>query len=126
MKTPRSRFKALTGLTRTPFGSALLGGLVVGVLGWIAIAAGWVDGDSESGSSAPVAATPLASSGQSGEGGGGTATGSGFVIDRDGNVVTNAHVVEGAEEVEVTLSEDGDSFDAEVVGEDPSTDIAVL
>jgi S1-C subfamily serine protease len=48
------------------------------------------------------------------------------VIDEDGHVVTNAHVVEGAESVQVTLGEDGETFDAEVVGTDPSTDIAVI
>jgi S1-C subfamily serine protease len=60
------------------------------------------------------------------EGGGGTATGSGFVIDDNGHLLTNAHVVEGADEVQVTLGEDEDPIDAEVVGSDPSTDVAVL
>ncbi|HZK51547.1 MAG TPA: hypothetical protein VFD47_08280, partial [Actinomycetota bacterium] len=40
---------------RGPFGSALLGGLVVGLLGWIAIAAGWIDGDDDGGASLAVA-----------------------------------------------------------------------
>jgi S1-C subfamily serine protease len=60
--------------------------------------------------------------------GGGTATGSGFVIDREGHVLTNAHVVDGAEKIEVTLG-DADSsqpFSAQVVGRDPSTDVALL
>jgi S1-C subfamily serine protease len=48
------------------------------------------------------------------------------VIDTDGHLLTNAHVVAGAENVEVTLSEDSDPLDAEVVGRDPSTDVAVL
>jgi S1-C subfamily serine protease len=48
------------------------------------------------------------------------------VIDEDGNIITNAHVVEGADSVSVTLGEDGDAYDAEVLGADPSTDIAVL
>lgn len=52
-------------------------------------------------------------------------TGSGFLYDDQGHIVTNYHVVEGAEEVVVTLS-DGRSFQAEVVGTDPSTDLAVL
>ncbi len=60
------------------------------------------------------------------QGQGGTATGSGFVIDDEGHLLTNAHVVAGAEEVKVTLTEDGDTFDAKVVGRDPSTDVALL
>ena len=51
--------------------------------------------------------------------------GSGVVISADGFVVTNNHVVEGADKVKVTLNS-GDSFDAKVVGTDPSTDIALL
>ena len=56
----------------------------------------------------------------------GTATGSGFVVDEDGNIVTNAHVVAGADSVEVRFDEDGDPVEAEVMGEDTSTDLAVL
>jgi len=56
----------------------------------------------------------------------GTATGSGFLIDDDGHVLTNAHVVQGAQRVEVQFSEDGESQEAEVVGMDPSSDIALL
>ena len=56
----------------------------------------------------------------------GTATGSGFVIDDDGFILTNAHVVEGAEAVRVRFEEDGETVDAEVKGVDPSTDLAVL
>ena len=56
---------------------------------------------------------------------GGQATGSGFVIDDEGHVVTNQHVVDGADQVEVVNAE-GEEFDAEVVGADPSTDIALL
>jgi len=56
----------------------------------------------------------------------GASTGSGFVVDREGTIVTNAHVVEGAESVTVRLDEDGETIDAEVKGRDPSTDLAVL
>lgn len=55
----------------------------------------------------------------------GGATGSGFVIDKEGHIVTNQHVVDGAESVTVRFS-DGTEVDAKVVGTDPSTDIAVL
>lgn len=51
--------------------------------------------------------------------------GSGFIISKDGQIVTNSHVVEGAETVTVKLS-DGRSFDATVIGSDPMTDIALL
>jgi S1-C subfamily serine protease len=54
------------------------------------------------------------------------ASGSGFLIDGDGHLLTNAHVVEGANRVEVQLGEDGESQSAEVIGTDPSSDIAVL
>ena len=53
------------------------------------------------------------------------AQGSGFVIDKDGHVVTNYHVVEGAKKVQVSFS-DEEEMNATVVGTDPSTDIAVL
>src|ERR671915_245974 len=56
----------------------------------------------------------------------GTATGSGFVVDEDGTIITNAHVVDGADEVTVSFEEGGDSIDAEVKGVDPDTDLAVL
>ncbi len=55
----------------------------------------------------------------------GQALGSGFVIDKLGHVITNFHVVEGADEVFVNFS-GNDRMKAEVVGVDPSTDIAVL
>jgi S1-C subfamily serine protease len=54
-----------------------------------------------------------------------TATGSGFLIDEDGHILTNAHVVEGAKNVEVQLG-NGDPQSAEIVGTDPSTDVALL
>lgn len=148
---------------RTPFVSALAGGLVVGLLGWAAIAAGWVEtGDSASGSgatAAPLAAPAAGGSAQgltindiydqsapgvafiSADAGSqgqslnpfglpeqrqGTATGTGFVIDQDGHIVTNAHVVEGADEIEVRLGDGEEVFAGEVLGADASTDIAVI
>ncbi len=154
---------ALGRFARTSFGAGLVGGLVVGMVGLIAITAGWVKSSGDDEGSA-LAATPLpqsaprqvsdegltvnqiyekdspgvvfiraqsaggASSPLDPFGGGGTATGSGFVIDREGHVLTNAHVVDGAQKIEVTLGnvEDSEPVSARVVGEDASTDVALL
>jgi S1-C subfamily serine protease len=51
--------------------------------------------------------------------------GSGFVYDAEGHIVTNDHVVSGAESVSVRFW-DGSTYDATVVGTDPSTDLAVI
>lgn len=51
--------------------------------------------------------------------------GSGFVIDADGHIVTNAHVIDGADEINVTLS-DGRSMPAIVIGADKKLDLALL
>ena len=51
--------------------------------------------------------------------------GSGFIIDRNGTILTNYHVVDGAQKISVTLS-DGKSYDAKVLGKDEKTDIAVI
>jgi S1-C subfamily serine protease len=145
---------------RSPFGSAALGGLIVGLLGWIAIAAGWIAVPEDESASAPALSATVSdtseprggltvneiyddtsagvafiqASGAAGQGlpspfGGAapsqTATGSGFVIDDDGHLMTNAHVVDGADDIQVTLG-DEKTYDAKVVGEDSSTDIAVL
>jgi putative serine protease PepD len=66
-----------------------------------------------------------AGSGFGPDGDGGTAQGSGFVYDRQGHVVTNAHVVDGANTVSVRFS-NGRTYDATVVGTDSSSDLAVL
>jgi S1-C subfamily serine protease len=149
---------------RSPFFSALLGGLVVAVAGLIAIAAGV--GDSGGGSTTTVA-SPLTAPidakeekntnvvnqiykadgngvafiesqlepqeseflnpfGEPEAESGGTATGSGFVIDEEGHILTNNHVIEGASKVEVKLGESEKEYEAEVVGADPGTDIALL
>jgi len=51
--------------------------------------------------------------------------GSGVIVSSDGYILTNNHVVEGADELKVTLADDRD-FMAKVVGTDPKTDVAVL
>jgi S1-C subfamily serine protease len=155
---------ALRRFAGTSFGAGLTGGLVVGIVGLIAIGAGWVKSENGGDEGAALAATPApqpAPREVSGDeltvnqiyrqdspgvvfiraqsapqtpspldpfGGGGSATGSGFVIDRDGHVLTNAHVVEGAERIEVTLGnlDSSEPVSARVVGEDASTDLALL
>ena len=52
-------------------------------------------------------------------------TGSGFIIGSDGRLITNAHVVNGAEKVKVTLK-DGTSYEGKVLGTDAFTDVAVI
>src|SRR5919108_5228260 len=56
----------------------------------------------------------------------GDATGSGFVVDKQGYIITNAHVVQGADSVDVSFDESGTSVRAEVKGVDTSSDLAVL
>jgi len=51
--------------------------------------------------------------------------GSGFVVDKDGLILTNNHVVDGADKITVTLS-DGKTYEAEVLGKDPTFDLAVI
>ncbi len=53
------------------------------------------------------------------------ALGSGFILDRDGYILTNNHVVEGADEVKVKLA-DGKETNAKVIGRDPKTDLALI
>jgi S1-C subfamily serine protease len=149
---------------KSSFGSALLGGVVVAAFGWAAIAAGWIQADSD-GSTTTVAqplAAPVSASEESDDGnlvnqiyrrdgqgvafieaqresqdsselspfgqpeGGGTATGSGFLIDTEGHIITNSHVVAEADKVEVKLGSSDTTYDAEVVGTDPATDVALL
>ncbi len=52
-------------------------------------------------------------------------SGSGFIIDSQGHIMTNNHVVSNADEINVTLN-DGRTFKARVVGADPETDVAVI
>lgn len=58
---------------------------------------------------------------ESGEGG----VGSGVILDEDGNILTNYHVIEGATTL-VVSTDDGASYEAEVVGTDASSDLAVI
>ncbi|MGN6586882.1 MAG: S1C family serine protease, partial [Solirubrobacterales bacterium] len=158
MSEPKSKL-------RSPFFSALFGGLVVAILGLIAIAAGLVNsgGDSTTTVAAPLTA-PISAKEEKGDSNvvnqiyktdgqgvvfiesqlepqesefsnpfgepeqesGGIATGSGFVIDGEGHILTNNHVIEGAEKVTVKLGESETTHQAEVVGTDPGTDIALL
>ena len=146
----------------TPIGSAVIGGLIVGLLGWFAIAVGWIHSGSTSSTTvaapfaAPVSDTKGSAPGNDinsiyqhdgqgvafiqaqlparpvspfdpfGSQGGGTATGSGFVIDSAGHVLTNNHVVAGANKISVQLGDSEQTYDATVVGRDPATDLALL
>ena len=51
--------------------------------------------------------------------------GSGFILDKDGYVVTNNHVIENADEIKVKLA-NGKEYDAELAGRDPNTDLALI
>jgi serine protease Do len=54
-----------------------------------------------------------------------TALGSGFLINKDGHIITNNHVIDGADKISVKLY-DGIEYDAKVVGVDPDTDVALI
>ncbi len=54
-----------------------------------------------------------------------TSLGSGFIIDKDGFILTNNHVVERTDEIRVMLT-NGKEYDAEIVGRDPKTDLALI
>lgn len=66
----------------------------------------------------PFFGTPFSTPGQQ-------ALGSGFVLDKEGHIVTNYHVVQGADKIQVGFSNNA-SYSAKLVGSDPSTDLAVL
>jgi len=66
----------------------------------------------------PFFGTPFSTPGQQ-------ALGSGFVLDKEGHIVTNYHVIQGAQKIQVSFS-NNTSYSAKLVGSDPSTDIAVL
>lgn len=56
----------------------------------------------------------------------GSATGSGFLVDDAGHILTNAHVVDGSDSITVRFGEDGKRLDATLLGSDTSTDVAVI
>jgi serine protease Do len=51
--------------------------------------------------------------------------GTGFIIEKDGHIITNNHVVEGAEKIKVVLKDERE-FNAEIIGRDPHTDLALI
>ena len=53
-------------------------------------------------------------------------SGSGWILDRQGHIVTNYHVIAGSDVISVALSESEDAFPAKIVGSDPQNDIAIL
>jgi S1-C subfamily serine protease len=145
----------MSGLMRTlvSFAAGVASvGLVVGALA----VAGVIDDDAPSARTAPSADAPAAGSttttvtadvsglyrrvspavvfvqANSGRGelpfpgGGRAASGSGFVIDDDGSIVTNEHVVDKASQFRVRFGEDGKPVTAKLVGKDASTDLGVL
>ena len=143
-----------SGSRGSHFLSALLGALVVAlVVAGLALGGVFDSGDGD-GSSAPSGATAdiggsaapapaparsatdvsalyervrdgVISVGASRAGGTGGATGSGFVLDREGYILTNEHVVEDADSVKVRFGEGGPA-NARIVGADPSSDLALL
>jgi len=156
---------------RSSFGSAVLGGLVVAVIGTVLLLTGAVKSKGggtttvEQTMSAPIASTDSGENGgddsgntvdeiykDDGDGvafiastipaeestesfnpfiepesqGGGTATGSGIVIDDKGHILTNNHVIEGADKIEVKIGESDHQYTAKVVGADPASDLALI
>ena len=134
---------------RRTFGAVVLGGVVtlaviaaIAVAGVVHLPSGKSSADSASGPVVPTS-TPGSSMGSDSlaklyrsvsDGvvyvqsttGQGVASGSGFLLDTDGHVVTNEHVIDGAASVQVRVGDHGSPVDAQVVGADPNTDVAVL
>jgi S1-C subfamily serine protease len=128
-----------------------LGGAVVAVFGLLAFATGLVSTGGGTTTTREVVAsgtTPAAAITTNGEGGNtvneiykadangvafiesktaeGVASGSGVVLDEEGHVLTNNHVVEGGEQIRVSFESDGQMYPAEVVGTEPNSDLALL
>jgi S1-C subfamily serine protease len=134
-----------------PFGSALLGGAIVAVFAFVALASGLVSTGGGTTTTREVVSasdtTPAAAVSSSGEGNTinsiykadapgvafieskvaeGVDSGSGIVLDQEGHVLTNNHVVEGGEEIKVSFESEGQMYPAEVVGTEPNKDLALL
>ena len=133
--------------SRSPLLPAVAGGAVSAVLvSAVLLGTGLVDGGDEVSSSTTPVALPAAPPGQAAsppangsvgaiyasasrsvvsvQSRGGTGTG--FVVEDDGTIVTNSHVVGNSDEVRVRFGDNGRALRAEVLGSDPSVDIAVL
>jgi S1-C subfamily serine protease len=142
---------------RYPLASGVVGGLIVLVVGAIAVGAGWIGKTEKTTITQSSVSVPTRSNSESGlsvndiykkdapgvvfiraevvertqspfgfpERQRGQATGSGFVIDQDGHILTNAHVVAGASKIEVGFS-DNKTVGAKLVGRDASNDVALL
>ena len=133
------------------FGSALLGGAIVAVAGLLALATGLVStggGSTSTRSVVASGATPAAALTTNEASGNtvnqiykadangvafieskvseGIASGSGVVLDDEGHVLTNNHVIEGTSEVTVSLESEGQMYPATVVGTEPNSDLALL
>jgi putative serine protease PepD len=156
MTVPLEAPSRVVGTRWRPYALAgAVGGLAALVLGAIALATGLVDGNTtrvvEQGSSRPtvLATTPgraldaraiyaadspgvafVQSSGITTDtpfgSTQGVASGSGFVVDRQGDILTNAHVVSGARQVTVRFGGSGTEVPAQVAGLDASNDLSVL
>jgi len=139
-RSSRTPIVALTAAALLGGGAALGGAALVGALGGetttvvetVAAPAGTASGPQ------PAAAKDGLTPGQiyrrsaagvvqitTSQGGQRQGLGSGFVIDKSGHVVTNFHVIDGADQIEVSFSNQ-DTLPATLVGSDPSTDLAVL
>ncbi|MFN8216795.1 MAG: trypsin-like peptidase domain-containing protein [Solirubrobacterales bacterium] len=134
------------------FGAAFLGGALVAVLGALALASGLVEAGGASSNPAPSAVVAAGDSKPASsvssedsntihqiyeaDGGGvafiesqeseGVASGSGIVLDSEGHVLTNNHVVEGASAISVKLEPKGEAYPATLVGAEPNSDLALL
>jgi putative serine protease PepD len=119
----------------------IMGALSVAIVAGVLAASGVFDRDDGGAATAQSTATPTASApgtatnvadlyARASSGvvyvAAGQGSGSGFVVGTDGTIVTNDHVVQGADNVSVRFTENGDPVPARVVGTDPSTDVAVL
>jgi S1-C subfamily serine protease len=144
-------------LLRYPLASGVVGGLIVLVVGAIAVGAGWIGKTEKTTITESSISVPARANSESGlsvndiykkdapgvvfiradvvqrtqssfgfpEQQRGQATGSGFVINEDGDILTNAHVVAGARSIEVGFS-DNKTAQAKLVGRDASNDVALL